>query len=185
MTEIDDVSEKHKVDSDTKPRYSKIYDKQSGQWVEVGADGFQIIVRFRNNIRKQMKEEKRCSCPQSKWWYCDGMCQDCKYSPSDEVASLDELYAGPDGSTFRLSDLLVDTSLPVSEACVNQLFAQKILNRLRELMPEALTIGRLRLLGMTDEAIAKEVGIPRTTFLYQLDKAWQTLQEEFGSDLII
>ena len=46
-------------------------------------------------------------------------------------------------------------------------------------MPEAMTIGKLRQEGLTDEAIAKVIGIKRTTFRSRLEKAKELLSAEY------
>ena len=46
-------------------------------------------------------------------------------------------------------------------------------------MPEATRIGSLRQEGFSDEAIAKVIGIKRTTFLSRLKKAKEQLTTEF------
>lgn len=46
-------------------------------------------------------------------------------------------------------------------------------------MPEAQDIGRLRQKGLTDEAIAKVIGIKRTTFRSRLEKAKKQLASEY------
>ena len=46
-------------------------------------------------------------------------------------------------------------------------------------MPEAVQIGKLRQQGMSDEAIAKIIGVKRTTFLSRLKKAKEQLAAEF------
>ena len=51
--------------------------------------------------------------------------------------------------------------------------------KLNVLMPEAVTIGNMRLEGMSDEAISREIGIGRKTFGYRLKKAEGILAEEF------
>ena len=46
-------------------------------------------------------------------------------------------------------------------------------------MPEASTIGNLRLDGLSDTAISIRLGISRTTFLSRLKKAKKVLADEF------
>ena len=46
-------------------------------------------------------------------------------------------------------------------------------------MPEAVTIGKLRQEGLSDEVISKVVGIKRTTFRSRLIKAKELLSTEF------
>ena len=54
-----------------------------------------------------------------------------------------------------------------------------LFQRLNELMPEAKQIGQLRQKGLSDEAIARVIGIKRTTFLSRLKKAREQLAAEF------
>ncbi len=51
--------------------------------------------------------------------------------------------------------------------------------RLADLMPEAADIGKLRMQGLSDEAIAKSIGIPRTTFLSRIKAAKKQLEKEY------
>ena len=74
----------------------------------------------------------------------------------------------PDLQTPRLDD-------QVSEV----LYMREILDRLCEIMPQAIEIGRLRQEGCTDVAISKMIGVKNTTFISRLKKAQKTLQEEF------
>ena len=46
-------------------------------------------------------------------------------------------------------------------------------------MPEAADIGKLRMQGLSDEAIAKSIGIPRTTFLSRIKTAKKQLEKEY------
>lgn len=46
-------------------------------------------------------------------------------------------------------------------------------------MPEAENIGKLRMQGLSDEAIAKAIGIPRTTFLSRIKAAKKLLAQEY------
>ena len=46
-------------------------------------------------------------------------------------------------------------------------------------MPEAADIGKLRMQGLSDEAIAKSIGIPRTTFLSRIKAAKKQLEKEY------
>ena len=54
-----------------------------------------------------------------------------------------------------------------------------LFKRLNELMPQALEIGRMRQLGMSDTAISAEIGIPRKTFTDRLKRAKDILKSEF------
>ena len=118
-------------------------------------------------------------CPRSKWWLCDGMCQDCEYRASGDTISLDATITNEDGDEVTLADTLMDlSSLFVSAMCDKEELRQ-LLARLDELMPEAREIGRLRQKGWTDDAIGNALKIKRTTFLSCLKKAQEKLASEF------
>ena len=118
-------------------------------------------------------------CPRSKWWLCDGMCQDCEYRASGDTISLDAPITNEDGDEVTLADTLMDlSSLFVSAMCDKEELRQ-LLARLDELMPEAREIGRLRQKGWTDDAIGIALKIKRTTFLSRLKKAQEKLASEF------
>ena len=51
--------------------------------------------------------------------------------------------------------------------------------RLNELMPEAVKIGELRQKGLSDEKIADNIGIKRTTFLSRIKKIKELLKSEY------
>ncbi len=56
-----------------------IYDKQTRIWFDVTPEQFQEYDRWRTRIRKREQAHGHCMCPRSKWWLCDGMCQDCEF----------------------------------------------------------------------------------------------------------
>ena len=60
---------------------------------------------------------------------------------------------------------------------------QILLNRIREIMPEAIQMGELRLKGQTDAVIADALGIPRTTLLSRLKRLRKMLDAEV-SDIL-
>ena len=166
----------------TKDNYGKqnhIYDKQTRTWFEVTPEQFEEYNRWRTRIRKREQYHKRCMCPRSKWWLCDGMCQDCEFHAPGDTLSLEAPISNDDGDEVTLGETLLDPnslfeSIICDEEELRQLFA-----RLDELMPEARRIGQLRQKGLTDEAIAKAIGIKRTTFLSRLKKAREQLEAEY------
>jgi transcriptional regulator len=46
-------------------------------------------------------------------------------------------------------------------------------------MPQAIEIGKLRQMGLSEDDIAAHIGTPRKTFAYRLKKARQLLEKEF------
>jgi DNA-directed RNA polymerase specialized sigma24 family protein len=165
--------------NDNYGKQNHIYDKQTRTWFEVTPEQYEEYDRWRTRIRKREQYHKRCMCPRSKWWLCDGMCQDCEFHAPGDTISLDAPVTNEDGDEVTLADTLMDPdSLFVSAMCDREELSQ-LLARLDELMPEAREIGRLRQKGWTDEAIANALKVKRTTFLSRLKKAQEKLASEF------
>ena len=164
---------------DNPSRQNHIYDKQTRTWFEVTPEQYGEYDRWRTRIRKREQYHKRCMCPRSKWWLCDGMCKDCEFHAPGDTISLYAPVTNEDGDEVTLADTLMDPdSLFVSAMCDREELSQ-LLARLDELMPEAREIGRLRQKGWTDEAIANALKVKRTTFLSRLKKVQETLASEF------
>ena len=117
--------------------------------------------------------------PRSKWWLCDGMCDDCEYHAPGDILSLDMPTSSDDGDEVTLLDMLEDPAPSIEEVICDKAELDQLYERLNQLMPEAVEIGRLRQKGLTDEAIAKIVGIKRTTFRSRLEKAKAQLAAEY------
>lgn len=118
-------------------------------------------------------------CPRSKWWLCDGMCQDCEFHAPGDTLSLDMPVSNEDGDKVTLLDTLVDPTPTIESVICDKAELDQLFVRLNELMPEAVEIGRLRQDGLSDEAIANIIGIKRITFLSRLKKAKEQLASEF------
>ena len=157
----------------------RIYDKQTKTWFEVSPEPYEEFDRWRTNLRKREQYHHRCMCPRSKWWLCDGMCQDCKFHAPGDTLSLDMPVANEEGDEVTLLDTLVDPAPTIESVICNKAELDQLFDRLNELMPEAVEIGRLRQDGLSDEAIAEMIGIKRTTFLSRLKKAKAQLATEF------
>ena len=165
--------------NDNYGKQNHIYDKQTRTWFEVTPEQYEEYDRWRTRIRKREQYHGRCMCPRSKWWLCDGMCQDCEFHAPGDTISLDAPVSNEDGDEVTLADTLMDpNSLFVSAMCDREEL-RLLLARLDELMPEAREIGRLRQKGWTDEAISDTLKIKRTTFLSRLKKAQEKLASEF------
>lgn len=163
-----------------KQRQSKrIYDKQAKTWFEVTPEQYKEFDTWRTNLRKREQYHHRCMCPRSKWWLCDGMCDDCEYHAPGNILSLDMPTSNDDGDEITLLDMLEDPTPSIEEVICDKAELDQLYERLDQLMPEAVEIGRLRQKGLTDEAIAKIVGIKRTTFRSRLEKAKAQLAAEY------
>ena len=157
----------------------RIYDKQTKTWFEVSPEQYAEFDRWRTNLRKREQYHGRCMCPRSKWWLCDGMCDDCEYHAPGDVLSLDMPTSNDEGDEVTLLDMLEDPAPSIEEVICDKAELDQLYERLDQLMPEAVEIGRLRQKGLTDEAIAKIVGIKRTTFRSRLEKAKAQLAAEY------
>ena len=157
----------------------RIYDKQTKTWFEVSPEQYEEFDRWRTNLRKREQYHHRCMCPRSKWWLCDGMCQDCEFHAPGDTLSLDMPVANEEGDEVTLLDTLVDPAPTIESVISDKAELDQLFARLNELMPEAAEIGKLRQDGLSDEAIAKIIGIKRTTFLSRLKKAKEQLASEF------
>lgn len=157
----------------------RIYDKQTKTWFEVSPEQYEEFDRWRTNLRKLEQYHHRCMCPRSKWWLCDGMCQNCEFHAPGDTLSLDMPVSNEDGDEVTLLDTLVDPAPTIESVICDKAELDQLFERLNELMPEAVQIGKLRQDGLSDEAIAEIIGIKRTTFLSRLKKAKEQLATEF------
>lgn len=119
--------------------------------------------------QKREQYHGRCMCPKYYLWKCDGQCDLCEYHTPDTV-SLDEPL--PDGNG-TLGDYILDRSKPMEEVIAERMLLEQLFARLRELDPEADTIIQLwkdHPEGISDRAIARELGRPQKTFADQMKK---------------
>ena len=156
----------------------RIYVRSQRRWQEVPEDVYQEHIRFHDTYRHKMQDRGLCSCPRNKWWVCDADCLTCEYRNADVIASLDSSI-GEEDDDLILMDIISDESVAVSELAADRIVLQQLFKRLADIMPEATDIGRLRMRGLSDEAIAKKIGIPRTTFLSRIKAAKKQLEKEY------
>lgn len=163
----------------TNVNVKRIYDKQTKTWFEVTPEQYAEFDQWRTNKRKREQYHGRCMCPRNKWWLCDGLCDDCEFHAPGDMLSLDKPVSNDDGDEVTLLDTLVDPSPSIESILCDKAELDQLIARLDELMPEARKIGRLRLKGLTDEAIAEVIGIKRTTFRSRIEKAKKQLASEY------
>lgn len=157
----------------------RIYDKQTKTWFEVSPEQYEEFDRWRTCIRKREQYHHRCMCLRSKWWLCDGMCQDCEFHAPGDTLSLDMPVDNENGDEVTLLDMLEDPAPFIESVICDKAALEQLFSRLYELMPEAEEIGRLRMENLSDEAIADIIGIKRTTFRSRLAKVKAVLAEEY------
>lgn len=162
----------------SKTNIRRIYIRSQRRWQEVPEEIYQEHTHFHDTYRHQMQDRGLCCCPHNKWWACDTDCLTCEYRNADAIASLDAPI-GEGEDNLILMDTIADDSMDVSELATDRIVLEQLFKRLTALMPEAADIGKLRMQGLSDEAIAKTIGIPRTTFLSRIKAAKKLLEEEY------
>lgn len=164
-------------DEQCKPH--RIYLKSSKEWVEVTEEVYRPYIRECDATRKRNQSHGRCACPRKKFWLCDADCLNCEFRRTGDVLSLDYELAREDSDALTMLDTLADPSLSAEDIVADLDELSHLLHRLAELMPEAIKVGILREQGLTESAIAAELGIPRTTLRSRLAKARDQLADEF------
>lgn len=157
----------------------RIYIKSSHEWVEVSEEVYRDHTRYYDAFRKRHQTHGQCVCPKNKFWLCDGDCCSCEFHRPGDKLSLDYETENEDGDTCSPMDALEDTSPLVDEIVCDKAALDQLFIRLNELMPEARQIGMYRQQGLSDEQIAKLIGIKRTTFRSRLEKAKAQLASEY------
>ena len=147
----------------------KIYDKLSKQWFTVTKEEKTHYDTFTRSIRAKQQAAGYCYCSRNKIWLCDGCCDGCEFQTApDGNKSLDYEYSS-DGKPFTLKDTLTDPLYSLSDEVADGEISKNALSK----------IGNMRLNGMTYTAIAKHLGIKRTTLNSRIAKAKELLQEDF------
>lgn len=157
----------------------RIYLKATRQWVEVSEEYYRDHTRYHDALRKRQQSHGQCVCPKNKFWLCDGDCLTCEFRRAGDMLSLDYTIENEDGDACSPLDNLADPAPTIESVICDKAELDQLFDRLNELMPEAVEIGRLRQDGLSDEAIAEMIGIKRTTFLSRLKKAKAQLATEF------
>lgn len=157
----------------------RIYLKATREWVDVPEEVYREHTRFHDAYRKRRQSHGQCACPKNKFWLCGADCHSCEFRRSGDHLSLDYTTESEDGVTCSPLDALADPTPSIEEVICDKAELDQLFERLNELMPEAIQIGKLRQEGLSDEAVAKAIGIKRTTFLSRLNKAKEHLADEF------
>lgn len=161
-----------------------IYLRTTNQQIPCTKEQFNDYYRDINAYRRTQMNHGRCICPPSRWLSCDMDCYNCPYQTPGDTSSLNRSLWDDDGENMDWLDHLQEKmpelqTLAPDEYVSDTIYMRQVLDRLCQIMPQAIEIGRLREKGLSDTAIAKEIGIPRKTFTDRLKKAMGILQKEF------
>ena len=159
----------------------KIFDKRTRTWREIEPKAYAEYVKYCCAFRKRQRLHGFCNCTRRMWWLCDTDCLNCEFQCEGiDTLSLDATsYVDEHGNECSLEECAEEQSELIEELFCDADELQHLFNRLEELMPEAIQIGRLRESGATDTVIADKIGIKRTTFNSRLKKVRDTLAKEF------
>ena len=155
-----------------------IYLRSIGERVFCAKEEFDNYYRDINAYRRTQLNHGRCVCPPSRWLMCDMDCWTCPYRTPGDVSSLDSGRIDEEGSEMNWLDKLQEEAPDLrgsytEEIGTTALYLRQILARLNEIMPQAMEI------GLSEDAIAAEIGTGRKTYAYRLKKAAEQLEKEF------
>ena len=156
----------------------RIYIKSSREWVDVSEEVYRDYMRHCDATRKRMQYHGCCACPRKQFWLCDADCLACEFRRAGDTVSLDHDLAGDTGE-LTILDTIADPTPLIEDTIADYEELSELLHRLSELLPEAIKVGLLREQGLSESAIAAELGIPRTTLHSRLSKAREQLKPEF------
>lgn len=157
-------------ENDSKQKTYFIFIRSTGEKVPVSKEQHDAFYKEADRIRHKEQDHGRCMCPYRYAWKCDGDCIGCEYHAAGDTLSLD--VANPDGNG-NMYDYLLDNHTPIEELISDRILLEQLFSRLRELDPEADTIIQLWMdhpEGISDRAIARELGRPQKTFADQMKK---------------
>ena len=159
-----------KNDNESKQKAYFIYVHSTGEKVPVSKAQHDAFYKEADRIRHKEQDHGRCMCPYRFIWACSGDCIGCEYHATGDITSLDQPL--PDGNG-TLGDYIPDRSKPMEKVIADRMLLEQLFARLRELDPEADTIIQLwqdHPEGISDRAIARELGRPQKTFADQMKK---------------
>lgn len=156
-----------------------IFMKSTRTWVPVSWPLYYDYSHTVDAYIHKMRSHKCCSCPKKKTWLCDEDCYTCEFHCGSEYASLDAPLKNDNAEGITLVNTVADNAPSIDSVICDKLELEDLFARLNELMPEAVEIGKLRLAGYSDEAIAEAIDIKRTTFLSRLLKLKKLLAPEY------
>jgi len=149
----------------TKQRYFPVRrpdDPHSVDLIPITEEQYQKVNRIINRKRKQEQRSSRCFSPRELLWKCSADCDVCPYHKNNECLSLDNIFKTEDDFPSSLLEILAD------ETDIADEFEQKELKEaihlaLQDLSPRDQKIAELFMKGLSERAIAAEVGCSQKT----------------------
>ena len=159
----------------TKQRYYPLRDADHPYrvtLVPITEEQYKVLMPEIYNHRTREQYHERCFVPRRARWTCDGQCDLCRYHENDGRFTSADLLS-EQGFDWQ------DSAILPEDAVINAMVYPQVLERLKQLLPEALDIGRLRMEGYTETEAAEILGIPRVTYRYRVRRTKQILADEF------
>ena len=156
-----------------------IYIRSTKESIPVSKEEFDAYYHDINIYRIRQQRHGRCVCPANKRLTCDMDCLTCPFHRMGDMRSLDYTQTDDEGNESAWADEIPDDSPLLEEIIANASEMKALYARLLELMPEAIEIGELRLTGMSDREISKEIGIAKSTFEGRISRVKKILESEF------
>ena len=127
--------------------------------------------------QKQMQKTGQCLCRKKYLWKCDGQCDLCEFSAAGIELSLDK-------DLEDHGDHHEAVGADPADIYADQEILRQLLKRLKELCPDALQVGDAMTDGdgLSQRKAIEKLGLNRTTYRSQLEKATAMLCREFGVD---
>lgn len=162
----------------TNDKQHYIYLRSTRERIPCTEEEFHAYYHDIDLFRQKQQYRKQCVCPQKKWLECDMDCQTCPFRRND-VLSLDKPLETTEGEEMSLLDSIPDESPLISEIITNKDQLNQLFRRLKEVMPDALLVGPMRMQGQTDTEISKFLNVKQNTLFYRLKRAREIIEKEF------
>lgn len=163
----------------SKDKQYYIYLRSTRERIPCSEEEFDNYYRDINAFRQKEQHHGKCVCPEKKRLDCDMDCATCPFRRAGDTRSLDYTMTDEDGNEKAWVDMLPDSAPLIEDLVADGSEFSTVLERLVEIMPEAIKIGYLRMAGLPDVEIAKRLDVRNNTMFYRLKRAKELLSKEF------
>lgn len=145
-----------------------IYMHSTKSRVDVSPDIYRDHVRYHDAYRHKMQSRGCCCCPRNKWYVCDADCLVCQYHRAGNMISIDAPATCVGDDALRMCDVIADSTVPLDDYVADRIMVEQITQCWRNWDPDADRIIDMLAQGMSDRAIARQLGRPQRTFAGQM-----------------
>lgn len=148
-----------------------------GKPVEVSKEVYDAYFQPIWTTRYHAQKNGECHCTKADLWKCNGICIDCQFHADSRMISI-YTPIGDEDDDLILEDILADDAPPVESGIMKKELLNALHNVLNRLDPDERYICDCIMRGLNFDAIAADIGIPKTTFNYQKKKLFSKIHEE-------